>query len=141
VQLGRPREARHRLDSAFERLQQMKLYPAEKIKPGAEAEVALSALADYQARTGNIAGAIEIYQRLLQGLFAWGAKPDINLEDALDVSHVYATLASLLQRAHQSELASAVAAQRLQLWRNWNAQLPQNSFVGRQLNSAIGPIQ
>lgn len=43
--LGRPREARQRLDGAFARLQQLKMYPADKIDLGSETDAALRALA------------------------------------------------------------------------------------------------
>jgi hypothetical protein len=111
------------------------LYPAEKIKPGSEAEAALSALADYDAGNGNIGGAIEIYRKLVQQVLAGGATPDASLEDAVDVSRLYAALAALHRRAHQANLAAGVEAQRLQLWRHWEALLPHNSFVSRQLNA------
>ena len=48
--LGRSAEARKRLDAALERLSQLKAYPAEKLKPGSEADVTLCALA---VRTGR----------------------------------------------------------------------------------------
>jgi len=46
LRLHRVREARRRLDTAFERLRQMNLYPADKIKLGSEADLTLSAFAD-----------------------------------------------------------------------------------------------
>src|SRR5439155_840601 len=66
--LGRRAEARQRLDAAFALLKQIKLYPAEKIEPGSEADRALCALADYEADTGNVARAIEVYEGLLNRL-------------------------------------------------------------------------
>jgi tetratricopeptide (TPR) repeat protein len=63
--LGRPAEARQRLDAAFERLTQLKLYPSPKVELGSEAEETLRALADFEAGNGAFPRAIEIYQKLL----------------------------------------------------------------------------
>jgi serine/threonine protein kinase len=139
--LGRPAEARQMLDGAFERLRQVKSYPAEKIKPGSEPDEALSALADYEAGKGNILEAIEIYKKLLGQILAWQPKLNTDLEDAVDVSRVYAALAALHRRAGQTGLASALEARRLELWRRWDARVPNNSFVRRQLNAANGPVE
>ncbi len=62
-----------------------------------------------------------------------------NLADAVDVSRVYAALAALHRRARRNDLASALEARRLELWRHWDARLPHNNFVRRQLNAANGP--
>lgn len=67
---GRSAEARQRLDGAFERLRQLKLYPAEMIDSGSEAGETLRALADHEAGTGNTAHAVEVYQELLDKLAA-----------------------------------------------------------------------
>jgi len=134
--LGRSEDAHARLNDAFGRLRQLKMYPAEKIKPGSEPDIALSALAEYDASRGDISAAIEIYQKLLQQVLAGGAKPDASLQDAVEVSRLYAALAALHSRAHQADLASAVEAQRLQLWRHWDVQLPHNSFINGQLSAA-----
>ena len=61
-ELGRSTEARQRLDAAFERLRQVKAYPAEQIRPGSEADLTLCALADYEANRGEVHRAIEIYE-------------------------------------------------------------------------------
>jgi tetratricopeptide (TPR) repeat protein len=134
--LGRPAEARQRLDSAFERLRQVKSYPAEKIKPGSETDLTLCALAEYEAGNGNIPEAIKIYDKLLDRILAWEPKPATSLLDAVDVSRVYAALAVLHRRAHQTGLASTLEARRLELWRQWDARLPHNNFVRRQLDAA-----
>jgi hypothetical protein len=136
--LGRPAEARQRLDGAFERLRHAKSYPAERIKPGSEPDEALCALADYEAGRGNIPEAIEIYDKLLGQVLAWAPKPDSSLADAVDVSRLYAALAVLHRRVRRNDLASALEARRLELWRRWDARLPQNSFVRRQLDAANG---
>jgi tRNA A-37 threonylcarbamoyl transferase component Bud32/tetratricopeptide (TPR) repeat protein len=136
--LGRAGEAKQRLDTAFERLRQIKDYPAEKLKPGSEAGEALLALADHEADTNNIAKAIEIDTQLLAKIEAYGPKQDTYLVDAVEMSRVYATLAELHHRAGESELESGFAARRVALWRHWDTQLPHNNFVRRQLSAAGG---
>jgi serine/threonine protein kinase len=131
--LGRPGEVRQRLDASFERLRQLKMYPAEKIKAGSEADDALSALADYQAETGNVVRAIEVYQELIDRVGAASPKPDTILQDAVHLSRIYAAKAVLHRRAGQADLASALEARTLELWRHWERQLPKNPFVLRQL--------
>ncbi len=126
--LGRSVEARQRLDGAFERLRQVKAYPAEKIKPGSEPDVALCALADYDAAHGKVPEAIAIYEKLLGQMVAWGAKPDTILNDAVRVSRVYAALATLYRRSGHTELASALETRRQDLWRGWDTKVPNNNF-------------
>jgi len=138
-QLGRATEARQRLETAFERLRQINAYPAEKIKPGSEADVALSALADYEADTRNVPQAIEMYTQLLGKVLAYGPNPDTNLGEAVDVSRLYGALAALHHRAGHSDLSSSFEARRNELWRHWDGRLPHNHFVRRQLGEARGP--
>jgi tetratricopeptide (TPR) repeat protein len=133
--LGRAKEAKQRLDSAFELLRQVNSYPAEKIKPGSEPDVALSALADYQADQGDLPGAIDIYRKLLGKMEAWGSKPDANLNDAIAVSRSYGSLASLYRRTSQLDLAGDFETRRIELWRGWDSRVPNNPFIRRQLNA------
>jgi serine/threonine protein kinase len=134
--LGRTAEVKLRLDGAFERLTQLKLFPTERIEPGSEADETLCALADYEAGKGDVVRAIDIYQGLLDQILAAKPKPEMSLEDAVNVSRVNDALASLHRRASHTDLASALEARRLELWRCWDAKLPHNSFVRRQLNAA-----
>ena len=137
--LGRPAEARQRLDRAFKSLSELKLYPAEKIESGGEAHRALSALADHEADTGDLAGAIAHYQEVLDRLAAGGANPEANLPAAVDLSNIYRSLAALQRRHGRGELASALDAKRLALWRHWDRKLPNNHFVARQLAAPLIP--
>ena len=132
--LGRAAEAHGRLDLAFERLRELHAYPAEKIKPGTEADEALSARADWEAENGNIPKAIETYRELLRKVLASEAKPETSLTDAVQVSRVYAALAALYGRAGQTAAESGMQARRVELWREWNASLPNNNFIRRQLD-------
>jgi serine/threonine protein kinase len=133
--LGRTAEARQRLDGAFDRLRQLKLYPAERIELGSEADIAVRALADHEADTGNVLHAIEIYQKLVEQVMTAKPEPEDNLTDALRLSRIYMAMAALHRRARQDDLASALEMRRLELWRKWNQKLPQNAFVRRQLEA------
>src|SRR5262249_22186507 len=84
--LGRPAEARKRLDSAFQLLKDLKFYPGGKVEPDSEADETLCALADYEADTGNLARAIEIYQEVLDRTASLGAKPETILRHAVQLS-------------------------------------------------------
>jgi len=134
--LGRAAEARKRLDAAFECLRQIDAYPAKKLKPISRPEEVVRALADFEAESGNVSKATEIYRRLLGELLASNPHPERDLEDAVGLSRVYAPLASLYRRAGQPELAERVEMKRLELWQHWNTQLPNNEFLRRQLSSA-----
>jgi serine/threonine protein kinase len=129
--LGRLLEARERLDRAFAILRDLKLYPAEKIVAGLEVDTALTALADHEAETGNVARGIEIYQGLLDR--ARGAKPETSLVDAVNLSGIYRSMSALYRRTQRAELASALETRRLELWRRWDRKLPNNPFVLRQI--------
>jgi len=134
--IGHSAEARARLDAAFSRLSELKLYPAEQVLPGSEPDNALRALAEYEAGTGNVRRGIETYQQLLGRIMASKPTPESRLADATDLSNLYGAMAVLHRRARQAELASALAARRLELWRHWDRKLPNNTFVHRQLEAA-----
>jgi tetratricopeptide (TPR) repeat protein len=138
--LGRPAEARRRLDAAFTRLRELKLYPADKIWPGTNAPVeALFALAAHEAETGSVARAIEVYQELRSRLQAGGAKPETTLSDAVDFSKICQSMAGLYRRSGRADLALTLETQRLDLWRQWDRKLPNNAFVRRQIAVAARP--
>ena len=132
--LNRPAEARKRLDKAFALLAELKLYPADKIEPESEAGRALCALAEYQADAGNLARGVEIYEGLLQRLYAGGAKPETNLQDAVNLSGIWTSLAALYRRSGRQDRASMLETRRVDLWRQWERKLPNNPFVLRQLS-------
>ncbi len=136
--LGRPAEARERLDAAFERLKQLKMYPAEKITPGSVAFKTVRALADFEADNGDVPHAIETYDKLLEQIRAGKLAPDVLLEDALDLSNIYLALSDLHRRAGEAAAASDVEAHRLELWRQWERKLPENPFVLRQIAATTG---
>jgi tetratricopeptide (TPR) repeat protein len=129
--LGRVLEARQRLDAAFERLIQLKLYPSLQVK----LEETLRALADYEAGNGNLPRAIEIYWKLLEQIQATRPTPESSLSDALGLSNIYRAEAALHRLAGQTDLASTLEARSRDLWRQWNDKLPHNAFVRRQLEA------
>jgi tetratricopeptide (TPR) repeat protein len=131
--LGRTAEARQRLDAAFERLSRLRLYPVEKVKLGSQAEDTLRALAEYEAGAGNVPRAIQIYRKLLDQVLAANPKSETILADAFHLSNIYAATAVLHRRTGQADLASALEARRLELWRLWERKLPNNPFVLRQI--------
>ena len=93
--LDRPAEIRRRLDTAFERLRQLKAYPAEVVQPGSEPDEALRALADEEASRGAVLRAIGIDEELLRKTWASKPEPATSLIDAMDMSRLYAALAAL----------------------------------------------
>ncbi len=137
--LGRTAEARKRLDAAFERLSRLKLYPAQQIILGSEADMSVRALADYEAGNGNVRRAAELYQELIEQVFAANPKTASRLGDALDLSNIYRAAAPLLRRAGQAKVASGLEARRLELWQQWDRQRPNNPFISRQLDAAGHP--
>ena len=134
--LGRSREARQRLDAAFERLKQLKLYPAEKVESGSEAEDALRALADYEAGNGELQRAIDRYEEILTLTGAANSRPETSLSDALERSNLYRAKAALHRRAGQLDAALALEARCRDLWQAWARKLPNNAFVLRQIQAS-----
>jgi len=134
--LGRRAEAHRRLDTAFEHLRHVKQYPAAEIELGSPADDALRALAEYQADTGNVRRGAELYGELLGLILAGKPKPEALLEDAVEMSNIYGAAAALYRRAGQNDSAARLEARRLELWLQWNAKLPNNAFVRRQVEDA-----
>jgi tetratricopeptide (TPR) repeat protein len=132
--LGRVVEARQRLDAAFERLSQLKLYPSPQVRLVSPAKEALCALADYEAENGSLPRAIEIYQKLLEQIQATKPKPETSLSDALGLSNIYRAEAVLHRRAGHADLASTLETRSRDLWQQWDRKLPHNAFVRRQLD-------
>ncbi len=134
--LGRSNEARQRLDATFERLKQLKYYPAEKIYPGSEVEEAAVARADLEARQGDLQRAIHLYEEVLDRIqpAKSGLQPD--LTDAMHLSTIYGRAAALYRRVGRVDLEASLKSRRRDLWRTWNQTLPDNDFVRRQVEAA-----
>ncbi len=131
--LGKNGEAKRRLDAAFSKLEALKMYPSDQIKPESEPDRALCALADFEAGSEHYAKAASIYQELIQKMTAWGADPRAELSHAADFSRVYAGLESAHRRGGNTEGADEALAKRRELWRYWNSRIPSNSFIQRQM--------
>jgi serine/threonine-protein kinase len=138
-QLHRPADAQQRIDSAAAILRETKDYPAgSRIRLESPAHVLLAAMADDEAERDNPQRALAIYQELLQGVLAWPAEPETDLPEAAAMSRIYATVAVLNRRIGQMVAASISDRRRIDLWKHWNARLPGNPFIGRQLNAGQG---
>ena len=137
--LGHTAEARDRLNRAFARLKEIGDYPAERVRPGSVQAVALKARADCEAGTGKLAEAIATYETLLGQIEAAKPDPDYSLSDALEMSRLYARLASLSRAAHRPGTASALEARQRNLWRRWEGRLPYDSVVARRLRATANP--
>jgi hypothetical protein len=137
--LGNSSEARQRLEGAFNLLLQLKMYPVAEIGLGTGAHRAVAAQADYEASTGNVARALQLYQELLDRTEASKPGPESSLEDAMDRSGIYTGMAAVHRQAGHPDLASALDSRRLELWRHWDSKLPNNAFVRRQLEASHLP--
>jgi len=135
-QLGRRVEARQRLDNAFEKLRQLKQYPTDHVEPGSEAEDALQARANFEARSGKTTRAAEICDELLAQVQA--TTPDVkrDLTDAVDLSNLYSMAAAFHRQNLEPDRAAALDRRRFELWHQWEQKHPNNPFVLRQLRLA-----
>ena len=140
-QIGSTGEARKRLDAAFSRLSEMKLYPAEQVEPGSEPDNALRALAEYEAGSGDVRRGIGTYELLLGKIMTSKPRPESRLADAANLSNIYAAMGALHRRTGRPDQAAELDARRLELWRHWDRKLPGNSFVRRQLLFTQGVLQ
>jgi tetratricopeptide (TPR) repeat protein/tRNA A-37 threonylcarbamoyl transferase component Bud32 len=139
--LGHKAEARKRLDAAFDRLRNQQLYPADKIRPGSESDLALCALGDLETAGGNIQAAIKTYTQLLGAVEASNPAPKQQLGDAVDLTRIYRALATAYRRNGEPARASEFEGAGLALWRHWDAKLPHNAFVLRCLRGGGGHME
>ncbi len=133
--LGRGAEAHARLDAAFTRLKDLKMYPSEEVRLVSELDHALRAEAELEADR-DVRHGIELYQQLLTRILASKPEPETSLERANEFSTLYEAMASLHRRAGQVPEAAALEERRLEIWRTWDRKLPKNAFVLRQLKTA-----
>jgi len=132
-------DAKERIDAAFRLLRETGDYPATAVQPGSEADVALQALADHYAETGQPNRAIELYERLRRDFEACNSCAERDLPAAADLSRIHASLAATLRSIGSREKAATVETARADLWRLWNRRLSNNPFVLRQIAAAIPP--
>lgn len=133
--LHRPAEAKRRIDEALALLKSTGDYPAQAIAFDSAVYVAVCALADHDAATGSRQSAIRIYETVLQKTVPASAFADFR--DTPKLSQLYESLTNLYRAAGESAKADKMQAKRLALWRHWDRQLPNNSFVHRELLAAI----
>ena len=136
VRLKRMDEARERLDEAFTKLKDLKLYPARQVELGSELDDALRAQGDLEASRGDVVGAIHTYTTLLELVMASTPAPEEDLADAVDLSRLYASLAGVERRERHDEEATSLDRRRLELWQRWDRKLSGNVLVGRELHEA-----
>ena len=130
---GHLNEARKRLEGARLRLEELKLYPAETVKAGSEAEEFLMALAEFQVTSGDIAAGLANCETLLGIASAGDLAPEQDLADAAEVSYLYATVAAIKRRAGKAESAAALETRRKALWQHWIGKRPDDVFVRTRL--------
>ena len=137
--LGRDKEARRRIEEAFQLLRDAHQYPADTVEPMSRSDHVIRAAADDYAETGQTDKAIAAYRELLDKLMAW--KPDLqnDLRDATCISRTWTALADLLRRTGRTEEADRLEAQRTELWNHWKDKLPNAQFLLRQSLSQVSP--
>jgi tetratricopeptide (TPR) repeat protein/predicted Ser/Thr protein kinase len=137
--LGRPSEAKGRIDAALGILKDTKDYPSERIKLGGQAYVAVCALGDHEAEAGSPRQALGIYEQLLDEVMATKPDPLNDLRDTPKLSRIYEALTVLYRRSGDPAKAAEMNSRRVELWRHWQIELPNNAFVRSQLNAANEP--
>jgi tetratricopeptide (TPR) repeat protein len=137
--LHRNSESKQRIDAALALLKDTKDYPVERVPLDSQTFVVLCAEADYEAGEGNDRRALEIYTQLLDKVMADKPEPLTDLRDAPRMSRLYEAVASLSRRTGDSAQADDMRSRRLDLWRHWDSQLPDNPFVHRNLQAALLP--
>ena len=131
--LDRESDAKERVDEAFEILRKTGDYPAAKIELASEADVALRALADHYAATGQLAKAADGYRDLLARVNQLNPDPENDLRNAVYMSNAYEALARILRQDRRAQEATNWEAERRKLWEHWDSKLASNPFVQRQL--------
>ena len=101
-----------------------------------EVDMALRALGDHLAETGQPQRAAEVYQELLDKITATRTDPLKDLRYATKLSRTYESLAALDRRNGRADAAAAYDVRRSELWKGWDSQLPNSPFVHRQLEAA-----
>jgi serine/threonine protein kinase len=138
--MHRESDAKARIEAAFRLLRIIGDYPAAVLKPGSEADIAVRALADDNAETGQLEQAITSYQELRRSLLASSPDAGNDLLNAVSLTSLDASLAVLLRRAGDADRAAALEAGNREIWGHWDRQLPNNPFVLRKLGAAESAV-
>ena len=128
-------EAQNRIDNAFRILKEIKDYPGAEVEPDSETYLTLRAFGDRLMDSGQPVRAAQIYEELLEKVVASRPDPEHDLRHASSLSHIYTALARLYLRNGDPGRAQAMAAQELDIWRQWDHQLPNNKYILRQLEA------
>jgi hypothetical protein len=136
--IHRESDAKERIDAAFRLLGETGDDPASAFQPGSEADMALQALADHYAETGQPSQATELYERLRNQFEACNFCAERDLPAAAELSRLDDSVAATLRRMGSTQKAAAAEAARADLWRQWNHKLPNNVFVLRQIAARQG---
>ena len=131
--LRQPAAAKRVIDEAFALLRENHEYPSDRITFSGGTTAALAALGDYYADQGDARRALDTYRQLLDKVMASQPDPSHDLEDANNLGQLYRRLAPLYRRSGDAANAAAFASRRLDLWREWDRQLPHNEFGLRQM--------
>jgi tetratricopeptide (TPR) repeat protein/predicted Ser/Thr protein kinase len=131
--LHRVPESRQRIAQAVEELKATGDYPASHLTLDSPACVAMRAQADHAADERDFAGAIRIYQQILDGVAPGGDESRTDLWNAQNLSGIYQSLATLYRKAGEEQQAREVESRRAELWHDWDRRLPNNPFVLRQI--------
>lgn len=135
--LHRDSEARRRVRAALSILKATGDYPAREIRFESAAYAASCALADEQASAGKLRSAVQIYEAVLGKLRAAKQEAFRDLRNAPKLSLLYEVLGRLYARTGDLDREADMQALRIELWRSWDRKLPNNSFVRRELLSAL----
>jgi serine/threonine protein kinase len=137
----RSKEARDRIEEAFQLLRDAHQYPADAVEPMGRVDHVMRASADDYAETRQTAKAIEAYQQLLGKITAWNLNPQNDLRDAVCLSRTWTALAGLLRRSGRKDEALQLESQREQLWNHWQGKMPNARFLLTQSLNQIAPPQ
>jgi hypothetical protein len=96
----------------------------------------MRALADHEADTGDTGAAFAIYEDLLKKIFAGHPEAETNLQQATALSCIYTETIHLCRRTGRDGQASELESRLINSWKHWDARLPNNNFVHRQLDAA-----
>jgi serine/threonine protein kinase/tetratricopeptide (TPR) repeat protein len=133
--LNRGRDATRRIEAAIAVLKDTHDFPTDAIALDSPLCVVLRAEADDFDASGDAPAAARTYRELLAKIGKAGPHPEQDLRDATALSHLYRAAASLSARTGDLSHAEELESARLSLWQKWNAKLPGNAFVQRQLSA------
>jgi serine/threonine protein kinase len=131
--LHRGAEATVRAEAAIGILKDLHDYPAENIVLGSHEYSVICALAYNQAESGDVREAVERYEDLLRRIQPTRPKPETVLLDAVRLTHLYSEMAELNRKIGREDRVLSLEALRQEIWRRWDAKLPNNPFVRSQL--------